>query len=85
MSTAPDPIARIEAQTKLDNLALKADLDNLDATLNKLFNVTAPEIKDITTPEELKSLIAAVEKGTADNNQLAKFIDVANRILNKLG
>ena len=84
MSAAADPIARLEAQTKLDNLALKTDLTNLDATLKDLFEVKAPEIKDITTPEELKGLIAAVKRGTADNNQLAKFIGIANTILGKL-
>lgn len=85
MSAAADPIATLRAQTKLDNLELKADLANLDATLTDLFEVKVPEIKDITNREELKGLIAAVKKGTADNNQLAKFIGIADTILKKLG
>jgi len=85
MGANTSALAKIEAQTKLDNLAVKLDLQNLDATLRDLFEVKAPEIKGVTNPEELKTLIAAVRKGTADNNQLAKFIDVADRILKKLG
>ncbi len=84
MASAADPIARIEAQTKLNNLALKADLDNLGSGLDRLFRVQAPEIGEITTPEELSQLIAAVRGGTADNFQLARFIDVANAILRKI-
>ena len=85
MSDAADPLAKIEAQTKLRNLELKAELNNLDAALDALFNVRAPEIKQITNPEELKGLIQAVRQGAADNNQLARFIGLANQILNKLG
>jgi hypothetical protein len=83
MSATVDPIVALEAQTKLKNLALNADLKDLDATL-PVFEAKAPELKQITTPDELKTLIAAVQRGTADNEQLAKFIDIANRLLKKL-
>ena len=78
------PLRKIEAQTKLKNLKLKAELDNLDAALNKLFAITVPELKTLTTPQELKSLIEAIEQGTADNQRLERFIILANTILSKL-
>ncbi|HEX8985815.1 MAG TPA: hypothetical protein VF767_10295 [Bryobacteraceae bacterium] len=84
MSTAASALSKIEAQTKLRELGLKADLANLDATLNDLFSVKAPALKDITTPEELKRLITAVQNGTADNRQITRFISVADRLLTVL-
>lgn len=84
MSPAPDILSKIEAQTKLQNLALKLDLDKLDASLDKLFTVTAPEIKDLISQAELKTLLTAVKAGTADNNQTARFLGIATSILNKL-
>jgi hypothetical protein len=84
MPNGVNPIGRIEAQTKLENLKLKADLEDLDRTLDELFQVKVPELSDITTPEELKELIGAVEQGTADNHKLARFIDIANTILAKV-
>lgn len=84
MASPVDPIAQIQAQRLLTDLSVKTDLGNLDTTLTQLFTVTAPEIKETTTPAELKTMIQAIQQGTADNNQLAKFIGVADRILQKL-
>ena len=84
MASPASPIEQIEAQRKLTELSLKTDLTDLDASLGKLFNVTAPEIREITTPAELKSMIQGVQQGTADNNQLAKFIGIADQLLRKL-
>jgi hypothetical protein len=49
-----DPLRRIEARTKLTNLKLKVEPDNLDAALTRLFQIKVPELKTLTTPEELK-------------------------------
>jgi hypothetical protein len=84
MSNDVDPILKQEAQTKLDNIAVKADLEKLDATLSELFNVKVPELKTITTEDELRTLIDAVKKGTADNKRLTKFIGIANKVLAKI-
>ena len=84
MPNEVDPIRKIEAQTKLDNVKAKADLEQLDQALKELFQVKVPELSTITTPEELKDLIGAVEQGTADNQKLARFIDIANKILAKV-
>jgi hypothetical protein len=81
MGTPIDPLRKLEAQRKLENLALQAGLTNLDAALAKLFTVTAPDLKTITTEQELRALIEAVRSGTADNNRLARFIEIATRVL----
>ncbi len=84
MSDHSDPILKIEAQTKLDNLALRADLDHLEATTRELFTIKVPELKTITTEEELRNLIEAVRAGTADNERLTKFIRIAGEILERV-
>lgn len=84
MPNGADPILQVKAQTQLDNLRAKADLDQLDQALDELFQIKVPELSTITTPEELKELIGAVDKGTADNQKLARFIDIAGKILEKV-
>jgi hypothetical protein len=84
MSNPADPIKKAEAQTLLQNLKVKAELGNFGDDFDKLFTLKAPELKTVVSPEELKTLISAIEAGTADNNKLARFISIANGILNKL-
>lgn len=84
MGTAASATAKSKAQTILENIALKADLDDLDATINNLFFVKAPDLKTVITPNELKSLISAVKQGTADNEELTRFIGIAGKILRAL-
>jgi hypothetical protein len=84
MSNNVDPLLQEEALTKLQNLKLKAELDELGKTLSTVFSIKVPEFEEITTKEELQTLIAAIEAGTADNNRLARFIDIANRLLGRI-
>jgi len=84
MPSEEDPILKVEAQRTLRNLRAKADLDQLDQALDELFQIKVPELSTVTTPEELKELIGAVDKGTADNQKLARFIDIAGKILEKV-
>lgn len=84
MSSNVDPILQEKALTKLDNLKAKAELDDFDALVTKLFAMKSPADKEVTSKEELKSLITAIKQGTADNNRMAKFIGFANKILAKL-
>ncbi len=79
-----DPIQKIEAQTVLQNLKIKAELENFGQAIDRLFAVKAMVLNDIVTAEELKSLISAVQAGTADNAKLTRFITVGNIILSKI-
>ena len=79
-----DPLANIEAKNKLREVELKADLESAQQDLAKAMVLKAPEVKELTTEAELKTLIDAINKGTADNNQLTKFVTIANKFLGKI-
>ena len=84
MGNDSDPILKVKAQTKLDNIAAKADLNKLGTALDSLFDITVPELKTITTKDELRSLITAIKAGTARNAELTKFVQIADTILSKI-
>jgi hypothetical protein len=79
-----DPLLKIEANNKISDLQLKADLEGVGNDFNALMTLKAPELKQIVSPEELEALITAIKAGTASNNQLTKFIGMANKLLAKL-
>lgn len=79
-----DPLLKIKANSKLSDIELKGDLAGVGKDFNALMNLKAPELKQIVSPEELKGLIAAIKAGTASNNQLTKFIGLADKLLGKI-
>ncbi len=79
-----DPLLKIEANNKLSDIELQADLAGVGKDFNALMNLKAPELNEIVSPEELKILIGAIKAGTASNNQLTKFIGLANKLLGKI-
>lgn len=79
-----DPLLKIKANNKLSDIQLKADLTSEAEDFASKLVLKAPELKQITTPEELKGLIDAIKAGTASNNQLTKFVKIADKILSKL-
>jgi hypothetical protein len=76
--------AKIDAKNKLREVELAADLKSTQEDFAKLFILKAPEIKEITTEAELETLIAAIKNGTAKNEQLTKFVTIANKFLKKI-
>jgi hypothetical protein len=72
---------KIEAKSKLSTIELQQDLATTKENFASLWILKAPELKQIVTPEELKGLVDAIKAGTASNNQLTKFVNVANKIL----
>jgi hypothetical protein len=79
-----DPLLKIKAKNKLSDIELQADLAGVSKDFNALMILKAPELKQIVSPEELKALIDAVKAGTASNNQLTKFIGLADKVLAKI-
>jgi hypothetical protein len=79
-----DPLLKIKANNKLSDIELQADLAGVGKDFSALMNLKAPELKQIVPPDELKSLIAAIKAGTASNNQLTKFIGLADKLLVKI-
>ena len=75
---------KFNAEKKLRLLKLKSELAATTKELTGLFAMKVPEFKTITTEEELETLIEAIDKGTASNNQMTKFIGIADKILSKI-
>ena len=79
-----DPLLKIKAQNKLRDIELQADLEGAKSDFASKMILKAPELKEITTEEELETLVSAIKAGTASNNQLTKFVNIANKILSKV-
>jgi hypothetical protein len=75
---------KIEAKSKLSTIELKQDLATIQKDFASTWILKAPELKEITTPDELQGLVDAIKAGTASNNQLTKFVNIANKVLSKI-
>ena len=75
-----DPVLQAKAQTRLDNLGLADDLETFAEQLRDLFEVRAPTLDRLTTPQEFAYLIQAIREGAADNRRLARFLDIADQL-----
>ena len=75
---------KIDAKSKLSTIELQQELATTQANFASLWILKAPELKEIVTPEELKGLVDAIKAGTASNNQLTKFVNIANKIIGKI-
>jgi hypothetical protein len=76
----PTPSLQAQAQSQLNSIAARLDLSRMDATLAIMFNVSAPELRVLTTPAEMGALIEAVRSGTANEAQLNRFVELVNHI-----
>jgi len=81
---ATDPLLKLEANNKLSDLELQADLAGVGKDFAALMTLKAPELKEVISDAELKSLIDAIKAGTASNDQLTRFIGLANKVLQKI-
>lgn len=79
-----DPLLKIKANQKLSDLELQADLNQAGGDFAKLMVLKAPDITEIVSEAELKTLIDAIKAGTASNNQMTQFINAANKVLAKV-
>ena len=79
-----DPLLKIEANNKLSDLELKAELEGVGKDFAALMTLKAPELKQEVSETDLKALIDAIKAGTAGNNQLTKFVGLANKLLQKV-
>lgn len=75
---------KFQSEKKLRLLKLKGELGKTTKELTELFAMEVPEFNTITTEEELATLIEAVDRGTASNNQMSKFLGIANKLLSKV-
>ena len=71
---------RIKARTILSEMALGDDLSNLSPVLDQLLSLQPAEFKPAVNKDELSELVQGVSKGTADNKQIARFLELAKKL-----
>ena len=63
-------------------LETKAQISEVNAMLDKLFEIPPANIPDpATTKEELKILLRDIKNDTATHEKIAKFIGIAKKLL----
>ena len=67
-----------KAQAIANNLKLKAQLADLASVIQDLFNDAPPAAAAATSAEEMKELIDAIDAGTAEQNKIARFLELAD-------
>ncbi|MEQ8927063.1 MAG: hypothetical protein RLO81_14685 [Fulvivirga sp.] len=75
-----DAQKKIKAKTKVDSLQLADDLSNLKTKIDQLFDDAPIEVAETTTKEELEDLISAINNGTATNQKISRFLEIASAI-----
>lgn len=68
------------AQNIIERLELNDDLSNLGEKLNELFNDLRIEVAESASKDELNELIFEINSGTATNNKISRFLELAENI-----
>ena len=68
-----------KAKTIAARIRVKAELESLDAVLNKLFDDAPAEVREATSPDEVAELVSAINAGTAEQNKIARFLELADK------
>lgn len=68
----------IKAQTKVAQLSLEESLGDLKTKINELFADAPIAVAETTSKEEMEELISAVKAGTATNEKISRFLDIAS-------
>lgn len=68
------------AQNIIERLELRENLSNLSEKLDELFNDAPIEVADSTSKEELTELISEIKTGTATNNKISRFLELADNL-----
>ncbi|MBE9469240.1 MAG: hypothetical protein IMY72_13090 [Bacteroidetes bacterium] len=68
------------AQNIIERLELREDLSNLSEKLDELFNDAPIEVADSISKEELTELFSEINAGTATNNKISRFLELADSL-----
>lgn len=68
------------AQNIVERLELQDDLSNLGDRLDELFHDAPVEVAEVTSKNEIKELISEIKKGTATNNKISRFLELAEKL-----
>lgn len=69
-----------KANNKIERLELASELNGLSSVLNNLFADAPIGVAETTSKEEISELINAIKQGTATNNKIARFLEIANSL-----
>lgn len=69
-----------KAENMVERLALQDNLNSLRERLSGLFRDTSIDLAESTSIEELEMLIAEIKQGTATNNRIARFLELADKL-----
>lgn len=75
-----DAQKKIKAKTKVESLQLADDLSNLKTKIDQLFIDASIEVAETTSKEELEVLISEIKNGTATNQKISRFLEIASEI-----
>ncbi len=75
-----DAQKKIKAKTKVESLQLADDLSNLKTKIDQLFDDAPIEVAETTSKEELEYLISEIKNGTATNQKISRFLEIASEI-----
>lgn len=68
------------AENIVERLALQEDLNNVKERLDGIFKDSSIAVAESTSKEELKELIVEIKRGTATNNKIARFLELASQL-----
>lgn len=80
MSELTDAQKAIKANTIIKNLELGQKLSELDLKLNHLFQDLKIEVTKSVSKNEIKELIIEIDKGTATNKNITRFLELATTL-----
>lgn len=64
----------------IKNMELQSELSDIQTTIDNLFNDTPIAIASTISKEELHELITEINDGTATNNKISRFLDIASSL-----
>lgn len=69
-----------KAESIVNRLSLKEDLNQTQGKLGVVFNDKSIEVADTATKAEMETLISEIKLGTATNNKIARFLELASKL-----
>ncbi len=69
-----------KAESIVNRLALQEDLGNTKNKIASIFNDAPIAVADTASQEELEDLMTAIKEGTATNNKIARFLELASQL-----
>ena len=79
MAELSDFQKKTAAETIAHNLKLDEKLANLSSILDDLFKDAPPAVVAATSKEEMDALIRGIKEGTATNDKIARFLELADK------